>query len=130
MRGCDQQVSVAGQRPRIQDGGRRIEPLGRELDGLARRPDGMTHGEAGVPQWIEQLLRHRRDRRVLRSVVQQQDVDVRVRAEGAAPVAAERDQRRARRPFPGGGRRLVQADEGNIDERRTPSCRPQAVMSR
>ena len=50
--------------------------------------------------------------------------------QGAAPVAAERDQRRARRPVPGGGRRRVQIDERGVDQLRAPSRRPQAVMAR
>ena len=128
-RGFGQQIGVAGQQPGIQHGGRRIEPFRRQRDGLPRRPDGVTHGEAGVPERIQQLLRQRGDGRGLRPVVQQHDVDVRPRAEGAAPVAAERDQRRARRPVPGGGRRRVQIDERDVDQLRAPPRRPQAVMT-
>ena len=129
-RGFAQQIGVAGQQPGIQHRGRGIEPFRCQLDGLPRRPDGVTHGEAGVPERIQQLLRQRGDGGGLRPVVQQHDVDVRPRAEGAAPVAAERDQRRARRPVPGGGRRRVQIDERGVDQLRAPSRRPQAVMSR
>ena len=121
---------VAGQQPGIEHRGRRIQAFRRQLHGLARRPDGVTHGEAGVPERIQQLLRQRGDGGGLRPVVHQHDVDVRPRAEGAAPVAAERDQRRARRPVPGGGRGRVQLDERGIDQLRAPSRRPQAVMAR
>ena len=121
---------VSGQQAGIEHGGRGVQALGRQRDGLVRRPHGVADGEAGVPERVEQSLRQRGDGRRLGAVVQQQEIDVGARDQGAAPVSAERDQRRARRPLDRRGLGSVQPDERGVDQLGASPRRPQTVVSR
>ena len=128
VRGVGEEFGVPRQQPRIHHRGRHVEPVGGHGVRLLQRAHGMADTEPRIPERVQELFRQRGDGVGRRSVVQDQDVDVGVRAQGAAPKAAERHQRHARRPLPGGSRGLEQLDQRGVHEVRTSPGGPQAVV--
>ena len=98
------QVGVAGEVAHVEQPERHLEVVVGRRDHLGQRAHRVVEPGAGVPERVPDLLRHRA--RVDARVVDQHHVEVGVRRELAAAVAADRDQ--------------GDADLGAVAARRTP----------
>ena len=86
------QPGVAGDVPGLQQPQRGAQVRRRDLHGLSGGAHGVVEPDPGVPQRVPHLLGETLD--VLAAVVQQHEVEVRVRRELAPAQRADRDQRR------------------------------------
>ena len=85
-------AGVAGDVPGLQQPQRGAQVRRRDLHGLPGGAHGVVEPDPGVPQRVPHLLGEPLD--VLAAVVQQHEVEVRVRRELAPAQGADRDQRR------------------------------------
>ena len=113
-----EQLGVAGEQPRVEERRLGLEVDRSELEGVLHGADGVADLEAGVPQLVEEPLAHLR--RDPASGVEHHQIDVGVRTELAAPVAAERDESDpvlySHRLSPDGSDRRVHRGGQSVDE--------------
>jgi hypothetical protein len=91
------QIRVARNVPRLEHGQARGDVLARDLQRLRNGAYAVVDANVGVPQRVPQQFRNLADNVVRHVVVQQRQVEVRVRQQLAAPQATGGDDRESTR---------------------------------
>ena len=126
-----QEVLVAGEQPEVEQRRRGLEVLLGEGHDLVRAQDLMAHGEAGVPQRVEERFDERPgllgadDLRV----DDEDDVGVAAERDGAAAEAPDRRERHAVRQPRLARRALEEELEARIEKARVRASERHAVLS-